>query len=134
MGIPPATILQEHLQHVFRLEADANEVLLLHGTKDKNIHQIINQGFDERCAERTLLYGGGNYFTVDLCKATQYCDDNCGCLLISRVILGHAFEAQGPMTDRRPPTAHGYGVPHDSVVARPGIPNGYYGGQIHWEA
>ena len=27
----------------------------------------------------------------------------------------------------------GDGVPHDSIVACPGIPNGRAGGQVHWE-
>ena len=45
-------------------------------------------------------------------------------IIVARVLLGHPFLAEGPMqTHERPPQMQGYGVPHDSIIARPGIPN-----------
>jgi len=82
--------------------------------------------------------------TTDFCKALQYCKQgfaetatsigSCGYVFVSRVLLGHPYEATGPMqAHKRPPNVEGLNVPHDSTVARPGIPNGLPGGQIHWE-
>ena len=35
-------------------------------------------------------------------------------------------------TAKRPPMADCYSIPHDSIVAKSGIPNGYKHGQEHW--
>merc|ERR1712187_1056334 len=80
------------------------------------------QGFDERLTQRKL-YGRGVYFTSDACKAAKYCGMGGGCLIVARVLLGQAFFADRPMPDlERPPEIQGQGVPHDSVVAQPGVP------------
>lgn len=123
------------------LDCRANEVLLLHGTSMENAEHIVTQGFDERMTQRKL-YGPGVYLTSDACKAAQYCGKGRqGCIIIARVLLGHPFEARGPMPSHdRPPAVEGRGVLHDSVVACPGIPNGKgkgkgkgQGSQLHWE-
>lgn len=139
----------EDLQRLFphmELEAQVNEVLLLHGTKDGSVDQIVHQGFDERLSRRSL-YGQGVYFTTDPCKVDQYCgdvdDSPVRTMILARVLLGNPFFAEGPMqTDSRPPLVHATGLPHDSIVAQPGIPNGKgkgqgkrkrKGKQAHWE-
>ena len=46
-------------------------------------------------------------------------------ITIARAILGHPFLTNGPMpTHNRPPEVNDSGAPHDSTIARPGIPNG----------
>ena len=106
------------------LEAHSNEVLLVHGTTQERAASIMQQGFDDRLGNRAL-YGSGVYFTTDACKADQYCGQtNPRVIILVRVLIGHAFIAEGPMsTHKRPPIADGYGVPHDSTIAHPGIPN-----------
>ena len=103
----------------------------------KNATRIQQQGFDERMAQRKL-YGPGVYFTTAACKAAKCCQHGQnGVILICRVLLGHPFQATGPMPNHgRPPMVDGHDVPHDSVVARPRIPNGQRAGQgrqTHWE-
>ena len=74
--------------------------MLLHGTSPVNAKQILEQGFDQRLADRGL-YGSGTYFTTDMCKALEYCKDlddkGCHHLVVARVILGHPFMATRPM-------------------------------------
>ncbi len=125
-----------------RLEPMANEVLLLHGTKAELAKRISRQGFDDRVLKRGL-YGHGVYFSTEACKAAQFCGGGGhGCIILARVILGHPFLAAEPTPkNTRPPEVWGQGVPHDSTIARPGIPNGTggfgLGGgaglQTHWE-
>eukprot|EP00435_Cladocopium_sp_Y103_P065565 s203_g27.t1 len=121
------------------LDAKINEVLLIHGTTQDKVDQIANFGFDERLARENGLYGQGVYFTDQSCKSFQYSGakkQNAGCLIIARVILGHPCEAQGPMRNLKvePPIDENNpskGRCH-SVIARPGIPNGW-GEQVHRE-
>merc|ERR1712217_227110 len=121
----------------------ANEVLLLHGTTEAKAQHIMRQGFDDRMCSRGL-YGRGVYFTCDSCKALQHCgNSNTRCVILARVILGHPYWAEGPMrTHERPPQVDPEGVPHDSTIVQPGIPNGNTKGagkgkasgkQTHWE-
>lgn len=130
---PRVRLLQDHLQYA-QLEVNANEVLLLHGTTPDSAKQIATQGFDDRLAGRDL-YGSGLYLTTDFCKAAQYCKGATLCLFVARATLGHPHLATGPMnTHKRPPIAEPYGVPHDCIIAKPGIPNGQVNQtQMHWE-
>eukprot|EP00927_Polykrikos_kofoidii_P050145 TRINITY_DN44076_c0_g1_i1.p1 TRINITY_DN44076_c0_g1~~TRINITY_DN44076_c0_g1_i1.p1 ORF type:complete len:554 (-),score=65.29 TRINITY_DN44076_c0_g1_i1:96-1757(-) len=123
------------------LDERGNEVLLLHGTSIDIAEKIAKQGFDERLCQRGL-YGRGIYLTTDFCKAMQYGGDGpTKCLIVTRAILGHPFEARGPLQScERPPEVDGLGFPHDSTVAKPGIPKGHrkgagkiYGQQLHYE-
>eukprot|EP00933_Yihiella_yeosuensis_P068489 TRINITY_DN7416_c3_g1_i1.p1 TRINITY_DN7416_c3_g1~~TRINITY_DN7416_c3_g1_i1.p1 ORF type:complete len:534 (-),score=66.12 TRINITY_DN7416_c3_g1_i1:454-2007(-) len=128
--------LHEHLDY-FLLTRGANEVLLLHGTTCSNAQQIVRQGFDDRLSVLGL-YGPGIYLTPDFCKAFQYCKDQDKkgfCVFIARAVLGHPYMTNGPRGRERPPIAEPHGVPYDSVIARPGIPNGQptHPKQIHWE-
>ena len=46
-------------------------------------------------------------------------------IFLSPVTLSHPFMVKGPIpTHKRPPMDNDFNVPHDSIVARPGIPNG----------
>lgn len=131
---PGVKDFSQHIPYVV-LQRGANEALLLHGTTSHSINGVAQQGFDDRMSRRGL-FGSGLYFTCDACKAAQYCGyGQTGCLILARVILGHPYIATGPMkTHTRPPMVDGLTVPHDSTIARPGIPNGRpHGRQVHYE-
>eukprot|EP00933_Yihiella_yeosuensis_P017144 TRINITY_DN14401_c1_g3_i3.p1 TRINITY_DN14401_c1_g3~~TRINITY_DN14401_c1_g3_i3.p1 ORF type:complete len:785 (-),score=114.07 TRINITY_DN14401_c1_g3_i3:155-2509(-) len=132
-GVKP---IAEHLDFL-TLDSSANEVLLFHGTSCKNEQQIVRQGFDDRLSgDGRDLYGQGLYLTSDFCKALQYCkhpSDKGLCLFIVRAVLGHPYMTKGPRkSSKRPPIVEPYGIPYDSVIARPGISNGQQE-QAHWE-
>eukprot|EP00929_Paragymnodinium_shiwhaense_P092370 TRINITY_DN52244_c0_g1_i1.p1 TRINITY_DN52244_c0_g1~~TRINITY_DN52244_c0_g1_i1.p1 ORF type:complete len:447 (-),score=61.33 TRINITY_DN52244_c0_g1_i1:31-1371(-) len=118
-----------------RLNKYANEMLLLHGTSEWTAWRIAEQGFDERHCNRGL-YGNGVYFTPDTCKAAQshYTGED-GCIIISRVTLGHPYFADTAMAGKgRPPDIPGRERPHDATIARPGISKGKgKGTQVHNE-
>ena len=108
------------------LDANLNEVYLMHGTSDWVIRDIIARtGFDERVANLRGLYGGGVYFACESCKSAQYApvDSTTGCkmLVISRVVLGDPYYATAALqNERRPPLRGGAfapGLTFDSVVA-----------------
>eukprot|EP00929_Paragymnodinium_shiwhaense_P063300 TRINITY_DN31633_c0_g1_i1.p1 TRINITY_DN31633_c0_g1~~TRINITY_DN31633_c0_g1_i1.p1 ORF type:complete len:593 (-),score=40.33 TRINITY_DN31633_c0_g1_i1:259-2037(-) len=126
--------LRASLDYVI-LDASVNEVLLLHGTPPDSAQQILEQGFDDRMANREM-YGPGVYFTTDLCKAIQYSKpDPVGkrCFLLSRVVLGNPYMAPRQMHRVKRPPEGPDGQPHDSIVARRGIPNGTPNNQVHLE-
>ena len=87
------------------LDSYANEVLLLHGTHQSSATKIMQQGFDQRLAQRRL-YGRGTYFTAESCKARQVGKrhHDTSCIILARVVLGHPFMAEGPMTKHERPT------------------------------
>jgi len=113
------------------LDKDINEILLIHGTTQDKIDQIASFGFDERLARESGLYGQGVYFTDQSCKSLQYSRadwGNTGCFIIARVILGHPFDAPGPLKSLKveplvDPINPCKGRCH-SVIAHPGVPNG----------
>merc|ERR1712194_70600 len=99
--------------------------------------KIRREGFDDRLNDpKRMLYGHGLYFSTESCKCAQYCGHgDIGYFILARVVLGHPYMATGPMkTHGRPPMVDGYGVPHDSTIAQPGIVNNQSGDtQVHWE-
>eukprot|EP00435_Cladocopium_sp_Y103_P033084 s2396_g8.t1 len=107
-----------------------NERLLLHGTKTFEVGKTIaSEGFDNRVA-KDGLFGKGTYFAAQTCKASQYAtvhgmfekasQQMQGTMLLARVAIGDPFYTEGPRAD--------------SIIARPGIPNGQPGGvQSHME-
>jgi hypothetical protein len=106
------------------LDANLNEVYLMHGTSDWVIRDIIARtGFDERVANLRGLYGGGVYFACESCKSAQYApvENGLKMLVISRVVLGDPYYATAAMqNERRPPLRGGAfapGLTFDSVVA-----------------
>lgn len=119
------------------LDRDCNEHLLLHGTYGDIASKIIKQGFDARLCSESALYGHGVYFTTESCKALQYTrgqPGETGWLLVARVTLGDAYFTPGHRVQSlRPPERHASGKLYDSVVAKPGIPKGTGGLQVHWE-
>jgi len=145
VATPPLS-LQENgpFQHEI-IDEKVNEVRLWHGTKritntTRPVDAIIEGGFDERVANRGL-YGEGMYFASQSCKAAQYCHDQLSAhddtyrLFYCRVLLGHAYAAQGDMVGvKRPPARHEkLAWPlHDSVIAKQGTPNSR-GNQAHEE-
>ena len=95
------------------------------------------------CAEAS--WKEGNRYAVRViasgfCKAATYSVDSIrsgssGFVILARVVLGHPYMAEGPLTGQgRPPICSPHNVPHDSVIARPGTPKGQVRGKhIHWE-
>jgi len=133
--VPEVAKFQDAFPHI-KLERSANEVLLLHGTPAQTALQIAQEGFDDRLSRPNALYGTGIYLSTDPCKIMKYCGkDSRGFAILSRVLIGYPYMAQGPMKEhKRPPKVEGHHVLHDSIIARPGIPNNQNGGtQTHWE-
>jgi len=130
--------IKERMSDVIDIDAATNEVLLFHGTKASKVEDIMKEGFDHRLSSGRNLYGLGLYFTPDACKVLQYCKDGDGngrhCIIMARCTLGNPYFAQGPMkTHKRPPRSK-HDVPHDSIIARRGIPNETkHGRQLHVE-
>jgi len=118
-------------------DASVNECLAFHGTSLDTVDDIASQGFDERCARDSGLYGQGMYFAEEACKSNQYCDEDdegVRCIIISRILLGTPFFATEPMRNiRRPPLNPSTSRPYDSVIANPGIQNGTPNPQLHRE-
>jgi len=120
------------------LEAAANEVLLLHGASPETALRIARHGFDERMSRRGR-HGRGVHLTCNGCKAALACQGK-GCIVVSRVTVGHPFIVEGPTASfDHPPEVHDcdHGPLHDSIVAQPGIsidePGGGKVTQRHWE-
>ena len=131
-GVPTvASALPSRVCKWAHLDTKLNEILLIHGTTKDRIDQIATFGFDERLARESGLYGQGVYFADQSCKSLQYsgaCWGNTGCFIIARVILGHPFDAPGPLKSLKveplvDPTNPCKGRCH-SVIAHPGIPTG----------
>jgi len=55
-----------------QLNADANEVYLLSGTKPENLLPILNQGFNIKLSALTGAFGAGIYLAEDATKIDQY--------------------------------------------------------------
>ena len=66
------------------LTAAVNEVLLWHGCPMETVEKIAADGFDERTASEKGLYGIGNYFSPQACKALQYCRPSCCKVFLSK--------------------------------------------------
>eukprot|EP00929_Paragymnodinium_shiwhaense_P043601 TRINITY_DN22414_c0_g1_i1.p1 TRINITY_DN22414_c0_g1~~TRINITY_DN22414_c0_g1_i1.p1 ORF type:complete len:570 (+),score=57.79 TRINITY_DN22414_c0_g1_i1:112-1821(+) len=133
--LPHLAELAQLFPHI-SLDCRANEVLLLHGTENRHVQQIIEQGFDERLSKRGL-YGRGVYFASEACKAAQYCYTGKGrCIIVARALVGYPYFAQGPLQQLQRPPEQTDGTLYDSIIAKPGIPNGKggsKGSQLHWE-
>jgi len=134
--------VDSRLQEIFppcpALDPAANEVLLLHGTSSQTAMRVARHGFDERLSHRGR-YGRGVHLTSDGCKAAQLCEGR-GCIIISRVTVGHPFIVKGPVVsfDHPPEVKNCDHSPlHDSIIAQPGISIDVSGGgtakQQHWE-
>merc|ERR1712176_1605614 len=104
------------------MDPNINEVYLFHGTTEEVAHIVARHGFDPRVASLQGLYGGAVYHACEACKAAQYSrDPGEKVLLISRVVLGDPYYANGQYTGaRRPPDRperHAHGMTYDSVIA-----------------
>ena len=120
-------------------QIDVNEFWLWHGTTPETARILAKDGFDERVAETSGLYGAGSYFADASSKSHQYAARSTNqqghhCMVYCRVTMGSAFMAKGNMRNsRRPPEnpALGVGLVHDSIMAETGVANG--GDQGHNE-
>jgi hypothetical protein len=103
--------------------AEANEVMLWHGTTPEHADMIVREGFDERVGRPSGRFGAGVYFAEDPAKADSYTGDSCTGknlssypptqqpradalrhLFLSRVTLGTVAEQAQPTPEaRRPP-------------------------------
>eukprot|EP00747_Dinoflagellata_sp_TGD_P153434 gnl/TRDRNA2_/TRDRNA2_177390_c0_seq9.p2 gnl/TRDRNA2_/TRDRNA2_177390_c0~~gnl/TRDRNA2_/TRDRNA2_177390_c0_seq9.p2 ORF type:complete len:121 (-),score=5.16 gnl/TRDRNA2_/TRDRNA2_177390_c0_seq9:19-381(-) len=92
-------------------------------------------GFDERLASMSGMYGAGIYLSPEACKAAQYAPGNqkmgqrTHYMFYCRVVLGQPYHASRNQPQRRrPPTMDGIqGLTHDSILV------GHSGGQVHRE-
>eukprot|EP00435_Cladocopium_sp_Y103_P049245 s635_g14.t2 len=121
----------------------SNERLLLHGTRTFELAKAIaTEGFDNRVAQDGL-FGKGTYFAAQTCKSAQYATQHgmmskaspqmMGTMLIARVAIGDPFYTPRGCADLSRPEIKN-GVRADSIIARPGIPNGQPAGiQSHME-
>lgn len=57
----------------FNLDQDANEKVLLHGTKAEHVRTILHNGLNERLSSSRGLFGQGIYTAEDIEKVDQYC-------------------------------------------------------------
>eukprot|EP00435_Cladocopium_sp_Y103_P034850 s3451_g9.t1 len=142
---PPVSNALTEFAREIDVDLNGNERLLLHGTKDFEVAKTIaTEGFDNRVAnEATCLYGAGTYFAAQTCKSAQYAmrdgtrkkasREVPGTILIARVAIGDPFYTPSYCkNESRPPMKNG--VRADSIIARPGIPNGQPGAvQSHLE-
>ena len=122
-----------------RLDPNINEVLLIYGTQNANTDQIAEFGFDPHLVGESGPYGQGVYFTDQSCKGLQYSGaDVCttGCVIIARVILGHCYNAAGPLQTKVGPLVDpsnpSEGRFH-SVIVQPGTCRGGGERQVHRE-
>eukprot|EP00438_Fugacium_kawagutii_P014609 Skav210580 [mRNA] locus=scaffold3272:79349:90411:+ [translate_table: standard] len=88
------------------------ECLLFHGTRSFDLaQQIAEEGFDNRIALSSGLYGKGTYFAAQTCKSAQYAILNgngtkasfseMGTMIVARVAIGDPFYTPGPLQDPR---------------------------------
>ena len=100
-----STALTEFAEYL-GLDLQANERLLLHGTRNFEVAKAIAmEGFDNRIARSSGLYGSGTYFAAQTCKSAQYATHDgfknkaswCrqGTMLLARVALGDPFFTPG---------------------------------------
>jgi tankyrase len=99
---------------------DANEMMLFHGSP--YVHNIIQNGFDERHACSTGMFGAGIYFAHDSSKSNQYVYgiSSRGCtahserscyecervLLLCRVLLGKSHKQTSAQRLSHAPPGH----------------------------
>ena len=84
-----------------------NERLLFHGTPEFAVAKTIaTEGFDNRTARDSGIFGKGTYFAAQTCKSAQYAAKEGwktkataqmpGTMLIARVAIGDPYYATGP--------------------------------------
>eukprot|EP00760_Papus_ankaliazontas_P005917 PhM_4_TR12809/c0_g2_i1/m.21136 len=129
-----------------------NEVYLFHGTPHDRVEHICMHGFDERLSNLAGNYGGGVYFTSDVCKAHRYTkpgfavrtsndlvtstlntiieqqqNDGSHCVFLSRVLLGDVFTTKVKLRGIRRPPENEHRRPYmynsiSNVVGKPNHP------------
>ena len=126
------------------INSACNELWLWHGTKPDTADILAEEGFDERVARDTGLYGAGSYFADCSSKSHQYRGTHRGarveapesmregkhCMLLCRVLMGDAFQTTTTHNDRSCPTRKPP-CGKDSIFAEEGVANG--GQQTHNE-
>eukprot|EP00004_Rigifila_ramosa_P015419 TRINITY_DN356_c0_g1_i4.p1 TRINITY_DN356_c0_g1~~TRINITY_DN356_c0_g1_i4.p1 ORF type:complete len:558 (+),score=103.52 TRINITY_DN356_c0_g1_i4:522-2195(+) len=107
--------------------AQANEVMLWHGTSVDALDAIMAQMLDHRFAiANGALFGEGLYFAESAVKSNFYAKANssgCRVMLLCRVVLGAPYFATAhmPAGTRRAPVNAATGLPHDCVIAAAGV-------------
>ncbi len=94
---PPLTYDQRWMESK-GLDSSIRETFLFHGTKPDLKQRIIDDGFEERVASLSGLYGAGAYFAEKSNKSDQYTasdDKGLHYMFIARVLLGaHVKDAE----------------------------------------
>ena len=94
------------------VEWGQNEEILFHGTRTwEDAKKIVCQGFDNRVARESGLYGRGTYFATQTCKSAQYATTQgqvkkatgqmVGTLLLARVAIGDPYNTTGRYDESR---------------------------------
>ncbi|CAK9093854.1 unnamed protein product [Durusdinium trenchii] len=147
---PVGNALTEFAKKI-QVDESVNDRLLFHGTRTFALaEQIAKEGFDSRIANSNGLYGKGSYFASQTCKSAQYATESgmtakaspnmLGTMLVARVAIGDPHYATGRCSDtERPPmkaiitTTGSKEWRCDSIIAQPGIFNGFSQRQSHTE-
>lgn len=98
----------------------STEKLLFHGTLERNLGKILNDGFSDALAGPNVMFGPGIYFAEHSSKSNQYTFDRNGCrrhknekcdkcfryLLLCRVELGNTHKATQIVNIKNLPNTH----------------------------
>ena len=103
---PPGDALMKFAE---KLEVNqiSNEGLFFHGTRSmERAQQIAKEGFDNRVAANSGLYGKGTYFAVQSCKSAQYSRVQAsfqamGTMFLARVAMGDPYYTNRAYRDPR---------------------------------
>jgi tankyrase len=128
------------LKEKIRSENDgcARQRFLFHGSSERNIDQIIENGFDIERASPNGMFGAGIYFARNSSKANLYtgsfedcdcsidesCDDCRRYMLECRVLIGKSFYCkQANSSLKEPPQGYHsvYGIPSDGGLDFPEV-------------
>ena len=100
----PVATLRHGLTKEHQLDHAVNECYLFHGTTAETSKKIIANGFEERLAQLTGMYGAGAYFAEESSKSDQYtmAQDGVHFMFVARVLLGaQVFETSKSCSQRR---------------------------------
>lgn len=114
-GRPPFvnSVNNAELEREIGLDRTKREVLLFHGTTCGQggtpdiVSMIARQGFDERLANPSGMFGAGIYFANRASKSDSYAGDGSTSrcqMILTRVLMGNAFVTKTSMNNfKRPP-------------------------------
>lgn len=78
-----------HLNQLPKLNEKVNEIYLFHGTSDRHLPMIKEQGLDARISNEASMFGAGCYFAESSSKADQYVSGSTLNMFLCRVVMGN---------------------------------------------